>query len=79
MRINFDHRGFKKRKKNCKNKIKEKKKLKKEENGKTTHRSESPFKAESNTSGVLSVPCGNFLDKSTLDFSSENFSSSEST
>lgn len=38
-----------------------------------------PFSASSNTSGVLSVPCGNFLANSSTYFSSGKRSSSEST
>lgn len=44
-----------------------------------THLSGNPFKASSNTSGVLSVPCGNFLAMSSTYFSSGIRSSSEST
>lgn len=49
------------------------------ENKTTTYLSGSPFKASSSTSGVLSVPCGNFFANSSTYFSSGNRSSSEST
>lgn len=44
-----------------------------------THLSGSPFRAPSNTSGVLSVPCGSFLANCSTYLSSGNRSSSEST
>jgi hypothetical protein len=43
-----------------------------------TNLAESPCKAESKTSGVLSVPCGTILDISSTYFSSGDLSSSES-